>query len=85
MYEAIRKRRVKYRHYDYTIRQKDAEDKKLPQSEWGWREGYGWFAGYGLDVIDGGENGVASYTVGIVEDDDDGIKLIHVSHIKFIP
>lgn len=50
----------------------------------GYRDRFGWFCGYGLDMHETNEQ-VASYTVAIVENDFDGVELIPVSCITFIP
>lgn len=83
MYEQIKKRRVKARYYDYKIYQEDAKNPEVQTPDRGFRTEPGWFAGYGLDYHET-ENGIASFTVAIVEMEDNTVKLIHPSNIEFL-
>lgn len=83
LYEQIKKRRVKVRHYDYRLYHVDASNTDIKIDDRGFRTEPGWFAGYGLDYHET-ENGVASFTVAIVEMEDNTIKLTHVSNIQFL-
>lgn len=77
-----KKRRVTTRSWDRATNYRDELEKVLPVEELGWREKNGWFAGYGLEVVE--METVASQTVAIVEFDDGTVELINVSNIKFL-
>lgn len=97
MYETKKKRRVridmwtKEAHIEDQKAQEEHNSKiqtkefKFPHEKGsGFRTRYGWFAGYGMDIIET-DNQVASYTVAIVENDWNGVELIPVTCIIFVP
>jgi len=45
---------------------------------------YGWFVDYGLDVIETNET-IVSYTVAIIENERNGIELVNVNDVEFVP
>lgn len=86
MSELKRKRRILFKYWS---QQKNLEDskKEMPATGRGWTEESGWFHEWGIvsevEYSNDSSSFATTNTVGICENDDGEIHLVHPTYIKF--